>query len=245
MTSHEVVWDGRPSRLVLAADITERRRLEEQLRQAQKMEAVGRLAGGVAHDFNNLLTVIIGYGELLLDASPSRTTRAAQRLEEIRQAGERAAGLTRQLLAFSRKQVLQPQVARPERRRCASCATMLRPPDRRGRRADHRRWTPGSGRVKADPGQIEQVLMNLAVNARDAMPDGGTLTIETANVELDEAYARAPCRRARRGRTSCSRSATPARHGRRDAGRASSSRSSRPRSRARAPAWGWPRSTAS
>jgi PAS domain S-box-containing protein len=172
--------------LAIQRDITERRQLELQLAQSQKMEAVGRLAGGVAHDFNNLLTVISGYAELLLDGTSSgNPTRTS--LEEIRKAGERAAALTRQLLAFSRQQVLAPQVLDLN----AAIAEM----DKMLRRLIGEDIDlvilPGAnvGRIKADPGQIEQVIMNMAVNARDAMPEGGKLTIEAANVDLDGSYA--------------------------------------------------------
>jgi PAS domain S-box-containing protein len=168
-------------------DITERKLLEQQLLQSQRMEAVGRLAGGVAHDFNNLLTAIIGYSDLLLmDSNKSQLQRA--NAEEIKKAGQRAAGLTRQLLAFSRKQVLQPKVI--------ELNAVVEDMDKMLRRLigeDIELVTvleDVRGRVKADPGQIEQVIMNLVVNARDAMPRGGKLTIETANVELDVHYIR-------------------------------------------------------
>jgi signal transduction histidine kinase len=170
----------------ISLDVTERRTLEEQYQQAQKMEAVGRLAGGVAHDFNNLLTVILGYCELLLaDIRPGDSQHAD--IAEIQKAGARAGGLTRQLLAFSRKQIIEP--------------TLL---DLNGIAGDMHAMLgrligedikivlalrPELGPVKADRGQVEQIVMNLAVNARDAMPKGGILTIETANVELDEDYA--------------------------------------------------------
>ncbi len=172
---------------LFAEDVTERRALEQQLRQAQKMEAVGRLAGGIAHDFNNLLMVISGYSEFLLGQigdDPGMRGHA----QEIANAAARATSLTRQLLAFSRKQMLDPKIV-----------------DLNGVVAENGKMLtrvigedidlvmvpgPDIGAVKADPGQIEQVIMNLAVNARDAMPHGGKLTIETANVTLDANYAR-------------------------------------------------------
>jgi len=170
----------------LVQDVTERVALEERLRQSQKMEAVGRLAGGVAHDFNNLLTVIMGYSQILTDGLPT-AGRLRDATAQIRSAADRAAGITRQLLAFSRKQVLSPQVIDLNdimlnldtmlRRLIGEDVEILSVPAR------------GLGAVKADPGQIEQVLMNLVLNARDAMPDGGKLTLETENVDLDEAYA--------------------------------------------------------
>jgi two-component system, cell cycle sensor histidine kinase and response regulator CckA len=163
------------------------RQSEDYLRQSQKMEAVGRLAGGVAHDFNNLMTVIMGRSELLMtgldEADPLR-----RNADEIKRTAERAVALTRQLLAFSRKQVLTPKVL--------DLNVVVANMDRMLRRLigeDIDLVTvlgPALERVKADPGQIEQVIMNLAINARDAMPSGGKLTIETANVYLDHAYAR-------------------------------------------------------
>ena len=167
-------------------DVTERRRLEEQLRQAQKMEAVGRLAGGVAHDFNNLLTIIIGYSDLLLEKVSARDGMRLP-VEEIKKAAERAASLTRQLLAFSRKQVPPPHIL--------DLNSLLTNVDKMlGRMTGEdielvTHLPSGLGRVKADPGQIEQVIMNLAVNALHAMPQGGQLTLEAANVELDSSYA--------------------------------------------------------
>ena len=168
-------------------DITEQRRLQAQLVQSQKMEAVGRLAGGIAHDFNNLLTVITTSCELLLeDLAPADPKR--EDVEQVRKAADGAAALTRQLLAFSRQQVLTPQIV-DLGDVVAGVEKMLR----RVIGEDVDLVTvlgPDAGAVKADVGQLEQVLMNLAVNARDAMPTGGKLTIETANVEHDPDYAR-------------------------------------------------------
>jgi signal transduction histidine kinase len=165
----------------------QRKQLEDQLRQTQKMDAVGRLAGGVAHDFNNMLAVILGQAELLLRRGDAPEP-AARGLREIRKAAERAANLTRQLLAFSRKQILHPQVLDLN-----EVVTGIESMLQRLIGEDVRLVTalkPEVGRVKADPGQIDQVILNLAINARDAMPGGGTLTIETDRVELDDAYAR-------------------------------------------------------
>jgi len=170
----------------VALDVTERERLTDQLRQSQKMQAVGELAGGVAHDFNNLLMVVKGHAQILLDripdASPLRLSA-----EQVEKAADRAASLTRQLLAFSRKQVLQPRVLDMNE----VVAGMIKMFSRVIGENIEMAFIPGGklGRVKADPGQIEQVLLNLVVNARDAMPTGGRLTIETSNVELDSAYA--------------------------------------------------------
>ncbi|HKC48330.1 MAG TPA: response regulator, partial [Gemmatimonadales bacterium] len=175
---------GRPCLLMLAYDISDRKRLEDQLRQAQKMEAIGRLAGGLAHDFNNLLGVVIGYCDLLFRKLPRDLPERVE-IQEIRQAAEGASGLTRQLLAFSRRQVLEPRVLdfngivrRAER--------MLKP-----LLGDDVSLVIQLGSdipmVLADAGQIDQVLMNLAVNSRDAMPRGGTITIETGAVRFDEA----------------------------------------------------------
>ncbi|HET9270598.1 MAG TPA: PAS domain-containing protein [Vicinamibacterales bacterium] len=178
---------GRLERIVgTATDITEQRQLEEQFRQAQKMESIGRLAGGIAHDFNNLLTVINGTAELAaLDLPRNMPLRAD--LLQIRQAGERAASLTRQLLALSRQQILKPVII--------NLTTVVRGMQSMLRRliGEHVqlafRFEDALGHVKADPSQIEQVILNLAVNAQDAMPDGGTLTIETGHVYLDEGHA--------------------------------------------------------
>lgn len=170
-----------------ARDITEQRKLEEQFRQAQKMDAVGRLAGGVAHDFNNLLTVITSYCEILLeDLADSDTSR--QSIQEIQKAAISASGLTRQLLTFSRQQVLELRVL-DVNSVVASAETLLK----RLLGEDIALVagpTPKLGTIRADPGQFEQVIVNLAVNARDAMPDGGKLTIETANADMDEAFVR-------------------------------------------------------
>ena len=168
-------------------DISERKHLEEQLRQSQKMEAIGRLAGGIAHDFNNLLTAINGYADILVAGMAPDEPRRTD-VEEIRKAGTRAAALTRQLLAFSRRQVLQAVVI-DLNDVVAGIAPMLR--RLVGEQIEVRAVAgPDLGHVRADPSQIEQVLLNLVVNARDAMSTGGTLTIETANVELDAEYAR-------------------------------------------------------
>ncbi|HEX8679207.1 MAG TPA: ATP-binding protein, partial [Chthoniobacterales bacterium] len=162
------------------------RKREEELRHSQKMEAVGRLAGGVAHDFNNLLTAIIGYAELINDRNPADPL-IRQHAELILKAGEQAAGLTRQLLAFSRKQLLQPKVIDLNQ-----LVTDMEKLLRRviGERFDLQTLpAANNGRVMADPTQLEQVILNLGVNARDAMPTGGKLTIRTANVNLDERTA--------------------------------------------------------
>jgi PAS domain S-box-containing protein len=187
ITCQVLKFAGRNAALVIAQDITERKRLEEQLYQSQKMEAIGRLAGGMAHDFNNILMVIIGYSEFLLDRYRDELDPLHKELEQIRRAGERAAALTRQLLAFSRKQVLQPQVLDLN----LVVADMVKMLQRLiGEDIDlNIALEPALGHVEADPNQIEQVILNLVVNARAAMPQGGKLTIETANVELDEMYA--------------------------------------------------------
>lgn len=172
--------------VVVFTDISERKHLEEQLRQAQKVEAVGRLAGGIAHDFNNLLMVMSGYSAALLrKLEPDNPLRRYPL--EVKKAGERAAALTQQLLAFSRRQVLEPKVL-DLNDTVTSLSEMLT-----RLIGEHIELVSlldiGLGRVKADPGQIEQVIMNLVINGRDAMPKGGTLTIKTTNVEIDEALA--------------------------------------------------------
>ena len=186
-TARTHVMRGRPVRITALRDMTERRALEDQFRQAQKMEAVGRLAGGVAHDFNNLLTVILSYTDMLMEGVSPQDPRAED-LSEIRKATVAAASLTRQLLAFSRQQVIEPRLVNLNDV-IASSEKMLR----RLIGEDIEVQTALSSApltVLIDPGQLEQVVMNLAVNARDAMPTGGKLTLETADVTLDAEYAR-------------------------------------------------------
>jgi PAS domain S-box-containing protein len=181
------VWDDQSLAYVTIRDISSRRQLEERLLQSQKLESIGRLAGGIAHDFNNLLTAITGYAELSLETLPANAREREDQIA-IATAAQSAAKLTRQLLAFARRQTIEPHVFSPNE--------LLLDIDRLLRRLigeDIDLVTlPASdlGMIRADPGQIEQVLVNLAVNARDAMPDGGRLTIETANVVLDEEYGR-------------------------------------------------------
>jgi two-component system cell cycle sensor histidine kinase/response regulator CckA len=186
VTTQEFILANRSCGLAVATDVTARSRMEQQIRQSQKMEAIGNLAGGVAHDFNNLLSVILSYSEMLADGLAAGDPMRDDLLE-ILAAGKRAADLTRQLLAFSRQQILQPRVldmntvvgglSKMLRRLVGEDIELSVVGD------------PALGKVNADPGQVEQVLMNLVVNARDAMPKGGKMTIETANVELDAAHA--------------------------------------------------------
>jgi signal transduction histidine kinase len=215
--------------------VTEKHTLETQFRQAQKMEAVGRLAGGVAHDFNNLLTVIMSYAELLLpsfsDGDPRR-----EDMEQIRQAAASAAGLTRQLLAFSRQHVIDTRPVSLEEIVANSRKILERLVGEDVELVALLKETHST--VMIHPGQLEQVIMNLAVNARDAMPSGGKLTIETSTVELDEAHTQTlwPATPGRFAMLSVSDTGVGM-DGRR--GPASSSRSSRRRTSERAPDSGW------
>ncbi len=170
----------------IGRDVTREQALEEQLRQAQKMEAIGQLAGGIAHDFNNLLTALRGYVELVRNDLPAESPGRSD-LDQALLAADRASDLTRQLLAFGRRQVLQPRVVDP-----AEVVAGIAPMLRRLLGEDvrlHTHMQPGAGNINVDPGQLEQVIVNLAVNARDALPAGGSITIEAANVELDAGYA--------------------------------------------------------
>ena len=181
-----IEFEGRRARLVLAKDVTERRRLEEQLRQSQKMEAIGQLAGGIAHDFNNLLTAILGFCSLL-ERQVGANAQMRGDVAEIRHAAGRAAELTRKLLAFGRRQMLAPRVL--------DLNALVSDLDRMLRRVigDHivlvTQLEPALAPVKADLGQLEQIILNLVVNARDAMPQGGRVTIQTANTDLGEPNA--------------------------------------------------------
>ncbi|HUA57389.1 MAG TPA: CHASE3 domain-containing protein [Verrucomicrobiae bacterium] len=172
--------------IAIDSDVTERRQLEDQVRRSQKLEAVGRLAGGVAHDFNNLLTVILGYVEMIM-LEAGNSASILDSAQEIQYAANRASALTAQLLAFSRRQISQPQVLRLNEVVEHSVKMLGRVIGEDVEIATH--LDPDLGVVKVDPNQIDQVLVNLVVNARDAMPKGGKLTIETSNVVLDENYA--------------------------------------------------------
>jgi PAS domain S-box-containing protein len=186
ITAHDFELEGKRARLVLANDVTARQRLEDQLRQSQKMDAIGRLAGGIAHDFNNILSVIMSYSETLLEVLEPGPVR--DDVEQIQSAGQRGAGLTRQLLLFTRQQLIEPRVLD-----LSEVVTDMSKMLQRLLGADvvvASRMARPLAKVHADQGSIEQVIMNLVVNARDAMPAGGELTLETANVELDDAYAR-------------------------------------------------------
>jgi PAS domain S-box-containing protein len=195
ITSHSVVFGNRPARLVMAQDVTEKRRLEQQLRQSQRLESLGQLAGGVAHDFNNLLSVILNYaafvkerlGSAITDPGGDQWLPAMKDVERIERAGQSAAHLTHQLLAFARREVIQPKSLDVN-----FVVGELEPLLRRtlGEHIEvETRLESNLSRVLFDPGQLEQVLMNLVVNGRDAMPKGGHLTIETSNVEVDETFA--------------------------------------------------------
>ncbi len=186
-------YGGERGAVVFMTDLTERkraeealRRSEEQLRQSQKMEAVGQLAGGVAHDFNNLLTAIIGYSDLILAREAGGDQSVVEDVKEIKRAAERAGELTRQILAFSRRQALRPE------RVCLNDVLLRMEPLLRRALGEHIEVAcvcdPELGLVEVDVTQFEQVVMNLAVNARDAMPEGGRLTLETANVDIDDTY---------------------------------------------------------
>jgi two-component system cell cycle sensor histidine kinase/response regulator CckA len=183
-----VVTEGQVQKLVIVnRDVTERKHLEEQFRQSQKMEAVGRLSGGMAHDFNNLLGVIIGYGEVVQEGTPAESP-LRQCVDEMLKAGHRAAALTRQLLAFSRQQVMDPHVL--------DLNVVVKDMEKMLKRLigeDIQLKTdldPALASIKADQGQLEQVIMNLAVNARDAMPKGGEVKLTTSNFHMDEAFVR-------------------------------------------------------
>jgi PAS domain S-box-containing protein len=177
----EVIVEG------TATDITERKLLEEQLRQSQKMEAIGQLAGGIAHDFNNLLTTVIGYSDMALRQLGERDPVRAE-IQEIQRAGEKAANLTHQLLAFSRKQVFASKLVDVNALITDAVPMLSRLVGGHIRLITH--LDPALGNVRADPGQLEQVLLNLVVNARDAMPDGGTLTVRSQNADVDAASSR-------------------------------------------------------
>ncbi|HXZ14117.1 MAG TPA: PAS domain S-box protein [Candidatus Sulfotelmatobacter sp.] len=186
-SAHTIELNGTPCLIAIMRDITERKLLEGQLREAQKMEAVGRLAGGVAHDFNNLLVGMLGYSDLLLKKLPEGT--ASHRMaSEINAAANRARDLTSRLLAMSRRQVLQPKVL-DFNALVLQTERLLRPIISEDIHV-HLRLDPKTGFLKADPAQLEQVILNLALNGRDAMPTGGTLSIETCNIQVDAAYAR-------------------------------------------------------
>lgn len=191
ITSHEMDFAGRRGRFVMATDVTERRNLEQQLSQSQRLESLGQLAGGIAHDFNNILGVILNYSAFVQDAlekaDPSALQEARDDLEQITTAAKRAASLTRRLLTFARQEIAHPQVLDPN--------SIVEEVDKLLRRTIGEEivfrtsTAPDIRPVRIDPGQLQQVILNLAVNARDAMPHGGTLTVETSNVDVDEEYA--------------------------------------------------------
>lgn len=181
----DVDWENVKAMLVILRDVSERRLLQEQFLQSQKMETVGHLAGGIAHDFNNLLTVIHGYSECLME-DVKETEIAYAQVKEIRDAATRASNLTRQLLTFSRRQIVAPKVF--------NLNQLILDMERMLKRLlgepieFHTRTAPDLGMIKMDPGQMEQVLMNMGINARDAMPNGGQLTLETHNLVMESAY---------------------------------------------------------
>ena len=188
VSSEAIEFEGHQAGLVLAHDMTEQRRLEEQLRQAQKMEAIGKLAGGIAHDFNNLLLVIRGYSAILLKQLTDENLRESA--QQIDGAAQLAGEFTHQLLAFSRQQVLRPEVS-DLNEIVAETLTLLRR-SIGGEISVESQFEPALGAVLVDRGQIAQAVLNLAINARDAMSEnGGRLSIRTANAELDENYAAA------------------------------------------------------
>jgi signal transduction histidine kinase len=188
VSARRIAVEGLEFRQAIIRDTTERSKLQEQLQQSQKMESIGRLAGGVAHDFNNILTVITGYTSFVLEALRDDDPLRGP-INEIQGAGQRAASLTHQLLAFSRKQVIDPKLINLNDTILDVCKMLQRLV---GEDIDVvSTLDPNVGRILADPNQIQQVLMNLAANARDAMPNGGTLMIETHNVEIGEAYVAA------------------------------------------------------
>src|SRR5579864_4553539 len=185
MLVQQIQFGRKKALLVTPQDCAHRKQLEEQLRQAHKMEALGMLSGGIAHDFNNLLTIINGYSQMVLSGLPEKDENRSS-VEQIMKAGERAAELTRQLLTFSRRQVVRPKIL-DANTVVAGAAVMLR--RLIGEHIELRIVAgPDLARVHADPGQLEQVIMNLAVNSRDAMPQGGTLILETQNVDLEESF---------------------------------------------------------
>ena len=197
MHARVLVGDGQVVGVTsIARDLTERDRLETELRQAQKMEAVGRLATGIAHDFNNLITVLLGYSDELIEEAPRRVKGACRRGLEVRRAADRASALTQQLLAFSRRQAAVSQAV-DLNQVIAHMEDLIRRLLGPEVRLDFK-LQPDLAMISADEPQIGQVMMNLVVNARDAMPKGGTLTIETANVELGAEQRRRDSRPARR-----------------------------------------------
>ncbi|HJR45210.1 MAG TPA: ATP-binding protein [Actinomycetota bacterium] len=192
ITSHEIDFESHPGRFVLAHDVTKRRQLEKQLQQSQRLESLGQLAGGIAHDFNNLLSVIQNYSifvkEALAEASPSEEMEAAiEDIEQISNAAKRAGSLTQRLLTFARQEVAHPEVVNPNEI-IQEVEKLLKRTI--GEEVDFRSVVEEGVRpVRIDPSQLQQVIMNLAVNARDAMPDGGALKIETENIDVDQSYA--------------------------------------------------------